>query len=148
MSSSKLKGHNKGTFHSIDTQINPKLSFEKLDLKVLKSSKDELTFIYKKSLRSLDSHDIRKFICSTLMGICEINYYLLKEDSEVLEIIKNQASLPFFSNYVNDIQFKESIVKIMKESEVQISTLILAIIYFNQFIERNNYYIIKNNYYK
>lgn len=150
MSSSNIQIVEKLVFETSDVpeSNNQRLSPSKLDFRILKNNRHELTVAYNNRISSIDSQFIRKFIFTTLTGICEINDSLFNEDKDIFELVKHQAQTPFFTNYIDDMQFSEFLSKIIEESEIQLSTLILAMIYLNHFIERNNYFLIKNNFYK
>lgn len=95
---------------------------------------------YKNVINTINTEEIIFFISSYLSSIINNNKIMKKKQI-------NENNEPLYSKYVPVLSLKKYIIRIIKYTEAENNTLILAFIYIRKLIQKQNFIIRRNNIY-
>lgn len=91
----------------------------------------------------VDINEVARSISSALTEIININ-----KNPEFSAMLSFQKISPFYCQILPNISLEAYLKRIIKYSEMEVSTLILASVYIDNFCEKNHFFLTKNNIYR
>lgn len=100
------------------------------------NSSKKLLWIY----NHIDINEVASIISNALTEIININ-----KDQEFSAMVNFQKISPFYCQVLPNISLEGYLKRIIKYTELEVSTLILASVYIDNFCEKNHFFLTKNN---